>query len=188
MNSGWFFSRFQHQWKFSQKPPHRGNSSSRSDHLLFLLSPSRAISHQRTKRPYCVLANAKCYPQESSCGLYCGEFSPTPKLQHSQSEGLKFAALNINTMGIHKLVFEKFLQNAFFSPFPSLKMQCPWFVFFCLFFAPGSWRCALLGQMQVGFSEEPPLGHPQSQCLNSVPSVQLSRAKGNTVTQQQGFH
>lgn len=42
--------------------------------------------------------------------------------------------------------------------------------------------------MQADFSKVPLLGCAWGQVPKLNPSVKLSQAKGNTVTQQQGFH
>lgn len=170
----YFFSSFQHQWRFFAKATTSDHSSSRSNNL-HPLSPSLVIFHKRIEECILFLQTVSANNKRELLILVCGEeFHKYPSIN---TVGWTKISLNINTTRIHKLSFEKFCKNPFFSPFLflSLKTKCPFFSF--LLQAPDDF--VLLSQKQTSFSEEPPLGCPQGQRLNWIPTVwNLARPKG----------
>lgn len=90
----WFLSRQYEFWmddffqfstpmKIFAKSTTSGRSSSGSENLLLLLSPSRVISHQRTKGRVLFLQTLSANTGELFWYLHGGEFSQTSKFEHS---------------------------------------------------------------------------------------------------------
>lgn len=116
MNSGWvIFFQFSTPIKIFAKATTSEHSSSRSNNLPLL--PSLVIFHKRIKGCILFLQTVSANNKRALLMLvWWWVFTNIQVL--AQLEGLKFVSLNINTTGIHKLIFEKFCKNLFFFPFP----------------------------------------------------------------------